>query len=203
MLAMQYRIALPADYDMEIIRRRVRTTGHALDAYPGLGVKAFLVRERGVHGSPVNEYAPFYLWADAAGAASFLWSGVGFSAIVRDFGRPPVQTWVGGTSRSAGPGPHDARHAVRRTVPVAPDADLTAVTAAVDEQLAAELDRPGVRLVAYGVDPRAWELVTFTLHATDPGPVPDGAVRYEVLHVSAPEHHTLPATVEPRLAVPR
>jgi hypothetical protein len=201
MLAMQYRIGLPADYDMEIIRRRVRTTGHALDAFPGLGVKAFLVRERGVHGSPVNEYAPFYLWADAAGAASFLWSGVGFSAIVRDFGRPAVQTWVGGTSRSGAAGPSSARYAVRRTTALAADADLAAVTARVDADLAAEATRPGVLLAAYGVDPQVWQLVTFTLHATDPGPLPEGAVRYEVLHVSAPEHGALPRTVAPRIGV--
>jgi len=29
MIAMQYEIALPADYDMEIIRERVRTRGQA------------------------------------------------------------------------------------------------------------------------------------------------------------------------------
>jgi hypothetical protein len=199
---MQYRIGLPADYDMEIIRRRVRTTGHALDAFPGLGMKAFLVRERGVHGSPVNEYAPFYLWADSAGAASFLWSGVGFSAIVRDFGRPSVRTWVGGTSRTAAAGPSGARYAVRRTTELAADADLAAVTAGVDAELATEVTRPGVLLAAYGVDPHAWQVVAFTLHATDPGPLPDGAVRYEVLHVSAPEHATLPRTVEPRITSP-
>jgi hypothetical protein len=92
MIAMQYEITLPADYDMQIIRDRVGTTGHLLDSYPGLGVKAFLIRQRGVDGATSNQYAPFYLWADAAGAASFLWSGVGFAAILRDFGRPIVQT---------------------------------------------------------------------------------------------------------------
>ena len=61
MHAMQYRLTLPADYDMEIIRRRVARKGHLLDDWEGLGLKAYLVRERGVHGSPVNQYAPFYL----------------------------------------------------------------------------------------------------------------------------------------------
>jgi len=72
MIAMQYEITLPADYDMQIIRDRVGATGHLLDSYPGLGVKAFLIRQRGVDGATSNQYAPFYLWADAAGAASFL-----------------------------------------------------------------------------------------------------------------------------------
>lgn len=47
MQAMEYEITLPADYDMEIIRNRIATRGHLMDAYPGLGLKAYLVRERG------------------------------------------------------------------------------------------------------------------------------------------------------------
>lgn len=63
MLAMRYAITLPADYDMGIIHDRVATKGPLLDDFPGLGVKAYLVRERGEHGSPVNQYAPFYCGA--------------------------------------------------------------------------------------------------------------------------------------------
>ncbi|MEU4106665.1 DUF4865 family protein, partial [Streptomyces tanashiensis] len=93
MHAMQYEITLPADYDMEIIRERVATRGHLLDAFPGLGLKAYLVREREA-GSPVNQYAPFYLWAAPEGMNAFLW-GPGFQGIVNDFGRPVVQHWTG------------------------------------------------------------------------------------------------------------
>jgi hypothetical protein len=202
-LAMQYQITLPADYDMDVIRQRVARTGHLLDHYPGLGLKAFLVREKGTDGSPVNQYAPFYLWHDTAGAASFLWSGVGFSAIVRDFGRPVVQTWVGGTSHTAGQDLQDARYAVRTTHRLGEDADLVGATARADAELEAALDRPGTLLGAYGVDPRTWELVTFTLHRERPlDPAPD-AVTFEVLHLSSPEHQHLPTVVSPRMTVPR
>lgn len=61
MIAMQYAIALPADYDLGVIRQRVATRGAAMDAFPGLGLKAYGIRERGVRGARVNEYAPFYL----------------------------------------------------------------------------------------------------------------------------------------------
>ena len=127
MLAMQYEITLPADYDMRIIRERVATTGARLDNYPGLGVKAFLIRERGVDGSTVNQYAPFYLWNDDAGAASVLWSGAGFTAILRDFGRPVVQTWVGGAAHQAPEWPVPPACAVRRKTPLTADADIVAV----------------------------------------------------------------------------
>lgn len=94
MHAMQYEITLPADYDMEVVRRRVASRGHALDAWEGLGLKAYLIRERGVHGSPVNQYAPFYLWNSVEGMNSFFWGG-GFQGIVDDFGRPSAHQWTG------------------------------------------------------------------------------------------------------------
>jgi hypothetical protein len=202
MMAMQYAITLPTDYDMGVVRDRVARTGHLLDHYPGLGVKAFLVREKGVDGSPVNQYAPFYLWRDAAGAASFLWSGVGFTAIIRDFGRPTVQTWVGGTSRTSAAGPAAARYAVRTTTALGDD-DLVAATAAADRRVAADVEQPGSLLAAYGVDPRSWELMTFTLHTERPDEPAPGSAVYEVLHVAAPEHRDLPTTVSTRMAAPR
>lgn len=202
MIAMQYQINLPADYDMGIIRNRVARSGHLLDHYPGLGVKAFLIRERGFDGSSVNQYAPFYLWSDAAGAASFLWSGVGFTAIIRDFGRPVVQTWVGGTSRATSADPQLARYAVRTTRALDGDSDIVATTAETDLRLATDLQEPGTLLAAYGVDPRTWELVTFTLHSERPRGLTAGSESYEVLHVSAPEHRVLPTSVSTRVTVP-
>ena len=83
MYAMQYVITLPADYDMGIIRDRVTTKGPLLDTFPGLGLKAYLIRERGVDISPVNQYAPFYLWATVDGMTRFLWGGGGFSGTYR------------------------------------------------------------------------------------------------------------------------
>lgn len=57
MHAMQYEIGLPADDDKGIVRDRVARAGHLLDDWEGLGVKAYLMRERGRDGSPVNQYA--------------------------------------------------------------------------------------------------------------------------------------------------
>lgn len=85
MQAMQYEITLPADYDMGIIHRRVAEKGRLTDEFPGLAMKAYLVRERGVAGSPVNQYAPFYLWNTATGMNAFLW-GPGFRGSARTSG---------------------------------------------------------------------------------------------------------------------
>lgn len=182
MHAMQYEITLPADYDMGIIRDRVTAKGHLLDDFPGLGVKAYLIRERG-EDSPVNQYAPFYLWSAPEGMNSFLW-GPGFQGIVRDFGRPEVQHWAGlayeeGPSSAALP-----RTATRRRAPVpASAAPADAVDAALEES-SRLAKAPGAVATALAVDPRRWELVHFTLW-DHPAPKEPGE-RFEVLHLSQP-----------------
>ncbi|AYN43984.1 DUF4865 family protein [Streptomyces dangxiongensis] len=187
MHAMQYELSLPADYDMGVIRARVARVGHLLDDWEGLGLKAYLIRERGAHGSPVNQYAPFYLWNTVDGMNRFLWGGP-FQGLVDDFGRPAVRRWTGlahaeGTAERAA-------FAVRRRQPVPEGAELTALmedAVAGAERLAAE---DGAVLAATAVDPDRWELVHFSLweHATAKA---DGDV-FEVLHLSAPGLDRLP-----------
>lgn len=185
MHAMNYRITLPADYDMEIIRHRVATKGPLLDDFPGLGAKAYLIRERGTDGSPVNQYAPFYLWNTPQGMHSFLW-GPGFQSLVDDFGRPAVEHWTGlGFAR----GPAFAavpRAAARRSQLLPPGEEPAAVIGRALAGLPALAARPGVHSVAVAIDPRHWELLHFTLWE-DAAPQDHGEDRYKVLHLSAPE----------------
>jgi hypothetical protein len=181
---MNYRITLPADYDMGIIRQRVATRGHLLDDFPGLGAKAYLIRERGVEDSPVNQYAPFYLWNTPQGMNSFLW-GPGFRGLVADFGRPVVEHWTGlGFARGPAFG-SVPRAAGRRAWPLEPGDDPAAVIAEALAELPALAARPGTHSVALAVDPRHWELVRFTLRERTAPPAP-GEDRYQVLHLSAP-----------------
>ncbi|CAM5304256.1 DUF4865 family protein [Streptomyces coeruleorubidus] len=187
MHAMQYELTLPADYDMGVIRDRVARLGHLLDDWDGLGVKAYLIRERGLRGSPVDQYAPFYLWNTVEGMNAFLWGG-GFQGLSDDFGRPSVRQWTG-LAYEEGGGSH-ARFAVRRRQPVPASGRLAeAVGDAVREarRLAAE---DGAVLAAAAVDTSRWELVHFSLWEHDT-PKADGDV-FEVLHLSAPGLDRLP-----------
>ncbi|MGW1838275.1 DUF4865 family protein [Streptomyces sp. NPDC002067] len=184
MYAMQYTRTLPADYDMEIIRQRVRTRGHLLDDLPGLGLKAYGMRVRGTGGSPVNAYAPFYLWVDPRAMNRFL-TGDGFRGVIRDFGRPPVRHWQGLFHRpgpAAGTAP---RSYTLRTVPLPEDADPDASfteALAGHERLARTSE---VHTTAMAYSPASWEVAHFTLWA---GEAPDDAGdRYQVLHLSAPD----------------
>lgn len=177
MHAMQYQNTLPANYDMDVIRERVATVGSSLDDHPGLGLKAYLMRERGVDDSPVNEYSPFYLWHTMEGMNAFLWAG-GFRRLCEFFGRPVVQQWTGlafhtGPALAATPA-----KATKKTWRIPPHADA----AAEIERAIAETELPdGVHSTALAIDTRSWELVRFTLYDEL-----DGA-DYTVLHTSTPQ----------------
>jgi hypothetical protein len=189
MHAMQYEVTFPADYDMTVVRDRVARVGHRLDTWDGLGIKAYLMRERGVDGSPVNQYAPFYLWNTAEGMNSFLWGGA-FQGLVNDFGRPVVRHWTGLAYEEGGAAGSPARVAVRGRRAVAEGVELSeAMEEAVREagRLAA-LD--GAVCVGAAVDPRHWEVVHFSLWDHD-CPKASGEV-FQVLHVSEPERDRLP-----------
>ncbi|MFE7590021.1 DUF4865 family protein [Kitasatospora sp. NPDC057512] len=193
MHAMQYEITLPADYDMGVIRKRVADKGHLLDAHPGLGLKAYLVRERGRQGSPVNQYAPFYLWRTAEGMNGFLW-GPGFRGLSADFGRPAVRHWLGaglahGAPSAVGERAEPPTTATRATVRLPEGADPAE---AVERALADLPAHPDLHTAAVAVDPSRWELLSFALWH---GPAPEDApgVRYQVLHLSRPELDRLPA----------
>ncbi|NUR52743.1 MAG: DUF4865 family protein [Hamadaea sp.] len=191
MYAKQYEITLPADYDMGIIRKRVAAGGHVLDGRPGLGLKAYLMRERGVDGSPVNQYAPFYLWNDPGAMAYFLFGG-GFHNIVRDFGRPVVRHFTGlaayaGPARSGPPA-----KATRRITPIPPPGEPDGMAALVEREIA-ELSAlsDGMHTAALAVDPHHWQLLRFVLWR-DAVPESEAGERYEVLHLSTPGLEHLP-----------
>ncbi|CAM3956120.1 hypothetical protein VA7868_01060 [Vibrio aerogenes CECT 7868] len=94
MIAMQYKIILPADYPMEQIESRIRDKGHLLNDYPGLFFKAYLYSRKDSETYPakVNSYAPFYVWRNHEAMQSFLESE-GFKALCDQFARPAVNIW--------------------------------------------------------------------------------------------------------------
>ena len=186
MIAMQYTIALPADYDMAIIRRRIAEKGHLLDDFPGLAFKTWLHASRDDRDMPGrdNLYAPIYLWRDSAATNAFL-SGSGFTALSRDFGRPAVQSWIPWQAELAG----DLRGAACATREVAnlPEhADL-----AEWQRMEAESTRAamadGALAAVNACDPADWTLVRFRLWPEARADLAAAGGRiYRVGHVSQP-----------------
>jgi len=182
MIAMQYSIVLPADYDMAIIRERIATKGPLTDDFPGLLFKAFLHASRGVHGAE-NLYAPFYLWEDADAMNRFL-TGPGFAALTQSFGWPQVRTWSVLHGERA-PGVHEARGATRTTAAVAPHTDLSALVHAEAELAHAAISREGALASVAAYEPGGWTLVRFQLWREQQAAT-SGTQAYAVGHVSAP-----------------
>ncbi|MCC9305529.1 DUF4865 family protein [Kitasatospora sp. RB6PN24] len=190
MLAMQYEITLPADYDMGIVHRRVAEKGRLMDEFPGLAMKAYLVRERGAAGSPVNQYAPFYLWNTVAGMNAFLW-GAGFRGLSQDFGRPVVRSWLGLAHRRGPRFDATPATAVRRLQPIPADGDPAELIERSLSTLSTHAELPGVHSAAVAIDTTRWELVTLTLGTDEvTGQLP--GEQYRVHHLSMPELTELP-----------
>lgn len=95
MIVMQYSFCLPADYDMDIIERRIRDNGARLDDFPGLVFKSYLYARRDdpILPSQENLYAPLYVWQHPHSMQRFL-SSPGFAALTQTFGWPTIDIWL-------------------------------------------------------------------------------------------------------------
>jgi hypothetical protein len=189
MYATQYVITLPADYAMEKIRQRVAARGHLTDAFPGLGLKAYLVREAGVDGARVNQYAPFYVWTALEGTGRFLWEGGGFDSVIESFGRPAVLNWMGVACVSGPASAAIPRTATLHAESIPADTSLPGRIEQARDELTRHARLPGVHTTVLAVDPRHWVLLRFTLWETCPAEA--AGDRYQVLHLSAPHRHEL------------
>jgi hypothetical protein len=93
MIASQYKIILPNNYDMNIIRRRVEDNGHKTDGFYGLKYKFYLISEKGIYHNLYNSYSPLYLWKDSEGLNRFLFGGF-YDNIISSFGWQHVNIGV-------------------------------------------------------------------------------------------------------------
>lgn len=184
MLAMQYSIPLPADYDMAIIRQRIATRGSSTDGFPGLAFKAYLHADK-TGPETDNLYAPFYLWDSSEGMNAFL-GGPGFVALTQSFGWPAVKIWSIWRSHVSA-GVSTATRATRETAPIPPHSDLAALWRAESEHLDDVVSQHGAVAVVVGYEPQTWSLVRFSLWPGEPQDAAADALHYEVGHLSLPK----------------
>lgn len=85
MIAMQYKILLPDDYNMDMIRQRVSDHGHKTDEFQDLLFKAYLISEKGDSANSCNEYSPLYVWKKNDGMNKFIFGGY-YDNILSSFG---------------------------------------------------------------------------------------------------------------------
>ena len=184
MLAMQYRITLPADYDMHIIRQRIADRGHLTDDFPQLAFKAYLYADRNQPYAAGREhrYAPFYVWHDTQGMNAFL-GGAGFAAVAASFGRPAVRTWSVWDAQMA-PDLSIATHASCQTLLIPSDAALAATRETEQASAASDRERGALATVS-SFDANRWTIMRFRLWR-DAVKLASDVDLYQVGHVSQP-----------------
>ncbi|EGD03857.1 hypothetical protein B1M_14376, partial [Burkholderia sp. TJI49] len=126
MLTASYVHRLPADYDLDIIRARVRERGRRWDDAPELLFKGFLLREAGRYGATENAYASLYLWRDDRAFAQFVTDGR-YRVVTDSFGRAPIEVQVALDARRGRASA--ARFARLEAIDIPADADLDATLA--------------------------------------------------------------------------
>ncbi|KAF1042816.1 MAG: hypothetical protein GAK35_02503 [Herbaspirillum frisingense] len=187
MILAQYEHRLPADYDLDIIRRRAADGGHLWDDVPELYFKAFLLREGGRHGASGSSYSSLYLWRQASAFTSFI-SGR-FRRVTDSFGRPDIHLRLALDARK-GQG-RVARFAYRQEVDIATDADLPEILAAEAARNQEAATQPSIVASAVGVDVNRWRLMRVSLSEGELAVAP-GTTAYQVLYLAQPLLNVLP-----------
>lgn len=186
MIAMQYSFALPADYDMAIVDRRIVEKGPLLDNFPNLKFKAYLTARKGSGHTPSQEnlYAPFYVWNQSEGLNDFV-CGDGFVAVTQSFGWPQVKTWIVWRAHLAKT-IAQAAFATREIAPIAPHAALSELRKRASEEALGDVESGGALASVAGFEPTTWTSVRFRLWGERPTSVAAGAQTYQVGHLSQP-----------------
>lgn len=86
MLAMQYSVRLPREFDIDQVYKHVSTRSPLFDGFPGLKHKFYL------YDPEEHIYAPFYIWENTQSAQEFLLHNL-FNGVIEAFGRPRVRSW--------------------------------------------------------------------------------------------------------------
>lgn len=93
MIATQYKIILPSNYDMNIIKDRVKNNGYKTDGFEDLRLKLYLITEKGENNNLQNSYCPLYIWKDSNGLNKFLFNGF-YDNIITSFGWQQVNVGI-------------------------------------------------------------------------------------------------------------
>ncbi|HDR7688982.1 DUF4865 family protein [Bacillus toyonensis] len=93
MIGMQYKVILPKNYDMGIIRKRVQDNGQKTDGFPVLNFKAYLITEAEENENLYNSYAPLYIWNNYQGMNKFIFEGF-YDNILESFGWQKINIGV-------------------------------------------------------------------------------------------------------------
>jgi len=181
-LAMQYSIQLPVNYDVEKIRDRVHMRSKLFDAHAGLVHKSFLYNEKD------RIYAPFYIWKDVIEAQKFLLDDL-FKGVIAAFDRCRVRSWFV-VHTVYGDRTIQPAYALREIDVIAPEEKLDNFLRQEQEAQKELLANPNLYMQMVAIDADRWEILRFSLwrdKESAPRSFSDAFISYDVLHVSEPK----------------
>ncbi|WP_413305538.1 DUF4865 family protein [Bacillus sp. 1P10SD] len=181
MIGMQYKVILPTDYDMDIIRRRVRENGHKTDGFPGLLFKAYLTTESEKNGGLYNSYAPLYIWNTGQGMNSFVFDGY-YDNILASFGWQHINIGVP-LNVSLEENFAKSRYAVEYAGNISQQKSLTDVSFTLVDQFVQNPEQKGGDFLIY--NPDKWGYSHFSFFQEKPEVDQSSNLTiYEILHIS-------------------
>ena len=180
---MQYNIKLPSDYDMTIIKNRVKENGFKTDGFEHLEMKSYLIAEKGKYGNIENEYAPFYLWNQVEGMNNFLLGGP-FNNILNSFGWTTVNTCevICSTVKKY----KDIQYAIINKKRILPRDDFGSLFERQKEDFEEWIEKAWLSSCIISYNPTTWELCTFLQSSSleEIQKVYDEGLVFESYHVS-------------------
>ena len=178
MIAMQYKITLPNDYDMNIIKDRVKNNGYKTDVFEELKFKLYLTSEKGINRSLQNSYCPLYIWRDSNGLNKFLFNGF-YDNIITSFGWQKVNIGIPLIDRTTYK-IKDSRYVFEITGEIQPQESLNNLKDKIEENIITIKDAEYI--VIY--NPDKWKYnVFYFIDDLSKVKLEEGTI-YDILHIS-------------------
>lgn len=177
MIAMQYKITLPSDYDMRIIKDRVQNNGYKTDGFNDLKAKLYLITEKGSNKCLQNSYSPLYLWNNTNGLNKFLFNGY-YDNIIKSFGWQHVHVGIPLIDTTTDK-IKESKYVFEISASIQPQESLNNLT----DKILNEIPMLEAEYVII-YNPDKWEYHVFYFHEDVNKFAELNGVRYTVLHVS-------------------
>ena len=177
MIGMQYKINLPNDYDMNIIKERVRQNGSKTDGFDGLLFKCYLIQEKDSNNF-ANMYAPLYLWNKSEGMNRFLFEGF-YDNIINSFGWQSINVGIPITVELSKQF-KKSRYVIEITNDILPDSSLTKFPNCIESIVAEDKSCTG-QVCIYNTD--KWRYSLFRFYTDFPDDAGNNNI-YQILHIS-------------------
>lgn len=181
MIGMQYKVVLPKDYDMEIIRQRVKQNGYKTDGFQGLNFKAYLITEAGENKNFYNSYAPLYIWNNHEGMNKFIFDGF-YDNILESFGWQQINMGVP-LSINLDKDFNNSRYVVEYTGNIPKSESLNQIPFNAVNQYVKNTEKSLGNLLVY--NPDKWGYSQFSFYREKPEiDSRDHLTLYEILYIS-------------------